>query len=87
MEVPFLACSSVLSLNEKISTDVINVSSFSHHGNNMEVFFNIESELSVVVTLGWVFLPVFLVDKIPLLVYLTIVFPHVDVSVFGINTT
>jgi hypothetical protein len=47
----------------------------------MEIFFNIETKLRVEVTLGWVFLPVLLVNKVPLLVFLAIESPHKDVSV------
>jgi hypothetical protein len=52
----------------------------------MEVFLNVESELTVVVTLSWVFLPVLDINEIPLLMFSRLQFPHVDISVFSINT-
>jgi hypothetical protein len=87
MEVPSLACSTILSLNDKVSAKIVNVSTSSKSGNNMEVHVNNESIVSVPLSLSWFSLPVFGVDELPLLVSLSIELVHEDVSVFGINCT
>jgi hypothetical protein len=53
----------------------------------MEVSVNDESVVSVPLSLSWFTLPVLDVDEIPLLVSLTIIVTHVNVSVFSINTS
>jgi len=73
-----------LSLKNEIFRNVVNVSLFSHVGNNVEVFLNIETKLFVVVSFSWVFLPVLLVDEIPLLVLLSCELVHEDILVFNI---
>jgi hypothetical protein len=87
MEVPFLACSTILELDQEISTNVINISSSSQKRNDMEVFVDNEAPLSIPLTGGWFTLPVLGVDKIPLLFNSSVEFRHVDISVFSINTS
>jgi len=52
----------------------------------MEVFVDNEAPISIPLTGGWFTLPVFDIDEIPLLLLSSLEFPHVDISVFGINT-
>jgi len=87
MEVPFLACSTILNLNHKVSTKIINVSTSSKGGNDIEIFVDNEAIFSIPFTSGWFSLPVLGVDEIPLLVFLSIEFVHVDISVFSINSS
>jgi hypothetical protein len=87
MEVPFLACSSILSLDDKISSKIVNVSTSSESRDDIEVFVDNQTIFSVPFTSSWFSLPVLSVDEVPLLVSLTMEFGHVDISIFGISTT
>jgi hypothetical protein len=87
MEVPFLACSSILSLEHKISSDIINVSTSSESRDHMEVNIDLKSVVFVPFTGSWFTLPVLDIDKIPLLALSAMEGSHVDISVFSINTT
>jgi hypothetical protein len=88
MEVPFLACSTVLSLDDQISIGcVVDVSTLTQSGNDMEVFVNNHSIVSIPFSGSWLSLPVLDIDEIPLLVSLSVVRVHVDVSVFSVNSS
>jgi hypothetical protein len=88
MEVPFLAVSTVLSLNDEVSIGcVVNIPTLTQSGDDMEVFVDNETVVSIPFTSGWFSLPVLGVDEIPLLVFFTIEFVHVDISVFSINSS
>jgi len=87
MEIPFLACSTILSLDNKVSSKIVNVSTSSKSGDNMEVHVDNKTIFSIPLSLGWFTLPVFGIDEIPLLLLTTLEFPHVDISVLSINTT
>jgi hypothetical protein len=91
MEVPSLTWSTILFLNNKVSTrEVVNVSTLSKSGNDIEVSINDEAPFSIPLSLGWFTLPVFDIDEIPLLVgseASIVLFVHVDVSIFGISLT
>jgi hypothetical protein len=85
MEVPYLTLSTVLGLDYEFASDVVNISSSSKSGNNMEIGVDSHTELIVHLSFTWFFNPVFLVDKIPLLVVLSFSLSHVDVFVLSIN--
>jgi len=53
----------------------------------MEIFVDNEAPISIPLTSGWFTLPVLDIDEIPLLVFLSIEFVHVDVSVLSINSS
>jgi hypothetical protein len=72
MEVPFLACFTVLSLQEKISREVINVFAFTESRNDVEISINFETELFIHLSLSWFSCPVLQVDEIELLFNLSI---------------
>jgi hypothetical protein len=70
MEVPFLALSTILSLNDEVSTrDVVYVSTLSKSGNNVEINVYLKTVFSVPFTGSWFTLPVFDIDEIELLVF------------------
>jgi hypothetical protein len=70
MEIPFLSWSSILGLDDEISSsEVVNVSALSKSGNNMEIGIDFEAPISIPLSLGWFTLPVFSVDEIPSLRY------------------
>jgi hypothetical protein len=71
MEVPFLACSTILSLDDKISTKIVDIFTETLSGNDMEVSVNLEAPISIPLTLGWFSLPVFGIDEVPLLMDFT----------------
>jgi hypothetical protein len=87
MEVPFLACSTILSLDHEVSTKIVDVSVFSEVRDDIEVLVDNEAPFSIPLTGGWFTLPVLGVDKIPLLLNSSVEVGHVDISVFSINTT
>jgi hypothetical protein len=55
--------------------------------DNVEISFNIESELLVELTLGWLIWILISIDDLPSLVDFTMLVMHNDVSVFSINAT
>jgi hypothetical protein len=87
MEIPFLAWSTILSLNHEVSCNIVNVSSFSKSGNDVEIGIDLEAPISIPLSLGWFTLPVFDVDHIPTLMsFLTVsLILHFNLSVFSIN--
>jgi len=87
MEVPFLAVSTILSLDQEVSWEIVNISSCSQKRNDMEISIDNETVFSIPLTLGWFTLPVLGVDKIPLLACSSMESTHVDISVFGIDTS
>jgi hypothetical protein len=83
MEIPQLTSSTILFLNDKVSiVDVVNVSSFTKSRHDMEISINFETELFIHLSLSWFSLPVFDIDEIPLLMFLSILLVHEDVPVF-----
>jgi hypothetical protein len=91
MEIPFLGWSTILSLDHEVSTrEVIDISTLSKSGNDVEVGIDLEAPISVPFTLSWFTLPVFDIDEIPLLMVLIgtrKLFVHLDLSVFSISCT
>jgi hypothetical protein len=87
MEVPRLGISSIWCLDNKVSSEDIEVSSGFHVGNNVEWSLNIESVLFVEFTLLWFSLPLVSIDNIPLLVESTVFLPHVNVLSFFISVS
>ena len=81
MEVPFLACSSILSLDNKISSKIVNVSSSSESRDDIEVFVDNHTIVSVPFTGLWFTLPVLSIDEIELLVNLSMLLVHKKLSV------
>jgi hypothetical protein len=90
MEIPFLAWSTILSLNHEVSTrEVVNISTFSKSRNDIEISIDLEAPISVPFSLGWLTLPVFDVDEIPSLMVIIgsrLHFVHLDLSVFSISS-
>jgi hypothetical protein len=86
MEVPYLLSSSISSLDAHVSV-IINfeVSVVWKLRDDVEVSFNIESELLVQFTLSWFSLPFISIDDIPLLVNLSILWSGFNISVFSID--
>jgi hypothetical protein len=88
MEIPFLGWSTILGLNDEVSSgEVVDVSSLSKLGNDVEVSIDLEAPISIPFTLLWFTLPVFDIDHIPSLMYLDRVslILHFNLSVFSIN--
>jgi hypothetical protein len=68
MEVPFLGWSTILGLDDEVSSgEVVDVSSLSKLGNDVEVSIDLEAPISIPLSLSWFTLPVLGVDEIPLL--------------------
>jgi hypothetical protein len=86
MEVPHLLSSSVSSLDAHVSV-IINfeVSVVWKLRDDVEVSFNIESELLVQFALSWFSLPFISIYDVPLLVDLAILWSGFNVSVFSID--
>ena len=70
------------SLDDEVSVvDQVEVSVVWELGNNVEVSFNVETEVFVHLSLGWFSLPFINVDNVPLLVDLSVLLVNNDVSV------
>jgi hypothetical protein len=87
MEIPFLACSTILSLDHEVSTKIIDVSMFSEVRDDIEVLVDNEAPISVPLTGGWFTLPVLGIDKVPLLFRSSVEDGHVNISIFSVNTS
>jgi hypothetical protein len=88
MEIPFLGWSTILGLDDEVSSgEIVDVSSLSKSGNDVEVSIDLEAPVSIPFTLLWFTLPVFNVDHIPTLMFFLTVSSilHFNLSVFSIN--
>jgi hypothetical protein len=73
MEVPFLGISTVWSLDDHVSVvDQVKVFVTWQLRNNVEVSFDIESELLVEFSFLWFSLPFVNIDNVPLLIDLSV---------------
>ena len=85
MEIPDLCLSSIWNLDDHVSViDQIKVSVLSHIRNDVEVSFNIKTELFIELTLYWFLWILINIDDIPLLVDMVVLIPDNDVSVLFI---
>jgi hypothetical protein len=74
-----------LGLDHNVSSvKEVHISSSSKSGNNMHVFVDNISKVSVPFTGFWFTLPVLNINEIPLLVNLAVLFDHKDLSVLAI---
>jgi hypothetical protein len=88
MEVPNLSSSSICCLENEVSVvDKIEISVRLHLRHNIEISFNIKSEVFVEFSLSWFSLPFISVDNVPLLPETILLFIDANVSVFSINIT
>jgi hypothetical protein len=88
MEVPCLSLSSIWSLDDHVSVvDEVEVSVAIQIGDDIEISFNIDTELLVKLALSW-FLFVFVnIDNSKSLVDLTISVFNLDVSVLSVKSS
>ena len=80
MEVPDLSLSSIRSLNDHVSVvDEVEVSVTWHSGDNIEISFDIESELFIQLSLLWLRVLVN-IDNLPLLseILVSVVYHHIS---------
>jgi hypothetical protein len=88
VEVPSLSVSTIWNLDDHVSVvDQVEVSVAVESSDNVEVSFNIKSELLVELTLGWLLLVVAHVYDLPFLVGLSVSWFDDDVSVLVIKST
>jgi hypothetical protein len=88
VEVPDLSLSSVWSLDDHVSVvDEIKISVLWQFGDNIEVSFNIESEISVEFTFDWLIWVLISIDNRPLLVDLSMFVVDLDILVLIIEST
>ena len=87
IEVPDLSLSCIWSLDYHVSVvDKIKISMSRHSRDNVEISFNIQSEVWAELTLGWLTLPFINVDNVPLLMDLTtLVLICLDMSSLGVS--
>jgi len=88
VEVPDLGSSTIWNLDDHVSVvDQVKVSVIWELGDDVEISFNIESELLVKLSLSWLLLVFVDIDDLPSLVNLAILLFHDDVSVFIIKSS
>jgi hypothetical protein len=88
VEVPHLSVSGVRCLDNHISIVYqVKVSARFQLGYDMEISFDIQTEIFVQFSLSWFTLPLINIDDVPLLVDLSMFVPNNDVSVFLIDST
>ena len=88
VEIPGLGLSSIWCLNDHVSVvDQVEVSVFAHLRDNVEVSLNEKTEVFVKFSLNWFSWILVNIDDVPLLVNLSVLVPHNDVSVFSVKTT
>jgi hypothetical protein len=88
MEVPSLGSCTIWYLDDNVPTvNKINVSIFWQLRNNVEISFNVKTELLVKFTLSWFSFPFISIDNVPLLVNSAVFSIDLNVSIFSINCT
>jgi len=88
IEVPSLSVSLIRCLNDHIPVVTeVKVSVVWQLRNNIEVSFNIQTEVFIELTLSWLSLPFINVDDVPLLVDFSVLSPGKNVSVFLVNSS
>jgi len=85
MEVPDLGSSTIWCLDDHVSVvDQIKISSASKFRNNVEISFNIKTNVFIHLTLGWL-LVLIDIDDFPLLSEFVVLATYHDISVFHIS--
>jgi hypothetical protein len=85
VEVPGLCVSSIWCLDHKVSVvNEVEISVSLELRNNVEISFNIHTEVFVEFTLGWFLWHLVSIDEIPLLVESLVLFPDNDILVLSI---
>jgi hypothetical protein len=88
VEIPCLGLSSIWCLDDHGSvTDQVEVSVWCQFRDNEEISLNEETEVFVKFSLNWFSWILVNIDDVPLLVNLSMLVPHNDVSVFSVKTT
>jgi hypothetical protein len=88
VEVPDLSLSSIWCLDDHVSVvNEIKISVLWQFGDNIEVSFNIESEISVEFTFDWLIWVLISIDNLPLLVDLSMLVVDLDILVLIIEST